>query len=305
MIEKIYKECNMINKFSSSICIQVSLIFTLVSYSYLVMANTEDSIKPMNEKYLEEALQFSQEEINKLKSQNSQAFIKITHYKLTSAVEYLEELHFSQEEIKELIIQNFNALTNFIDYRFSITIKLLKKNLQFNIEELKKLIDQNFSTLVNIKAGILKKIISFMEEYIDKEEIKTRLMQNPQMLSESQIQALRKVMPFIDDYIEVDADKGTDETNTWIPLHWLLFAKNVEQILPIIKRYEDKASLEAKHDHYRTPFHWAFFENRQTFEAFFKGEDICKKALSETENTQEEQKRKDITPSERVVALSN
>ena len=150
-------------------------------------------------------------------------------------------------------------------------------------EETEKRKKQDIQPFSNAQPSELQRITSFMERDITEEEIKARLMQDPSTLSEGQVQALRKVMPFIDDYIEVDADKGRDGTNTWIPLHWLLFAKNVEQMLPVIEGYGDEASLRARHDNYRTPFHWAFYEDRHYFTAFFKGEDIelakCKGAL--------------------------
>ena len=151
-------------------------------------------------------------------------------------------------------------------------------------EETKRRKNHNLQPFSNTQSSELQRIIAFIEEYINKEEIRTRLMQDPQTLSERQIQALRKVMPFIDGYMEVEADKGTDGTTTWIPLHWLLFAKNAEQILPVIEGYGDEASLMAKHDNYRTSFHWAFYKDRQKFTAFFKGEDInpseCPDAIS-------------------------
>ena len=171
-------------------------------------------------------------------------------------------------------MQNPQVLTNVIYYQVSRIMKELERSLQFSREELRILIRQNFLALVNTNAGRLRRILSFTKEYFDKEEIKVRLMQDPQILSEKQMQALRKVMPFIDNYIEVNADKGIDGITTWIPLHWLLFAKNVEQILPVIEGYGDEVSLMARHDNYRTPFHWAFYEDREKFESFFKGEDI-------------------------------
>ena len=151
-------------------------------------------------------------------------------------------------------------------------------------EEIERRKKQDHRPFSNVTFRELQKTIAFIERYITNEEIEKRMKKDPQTLSDKQIQALRKVMPFIDDYMEVDADKGTDGTTTWIPLHWLLFAKNVEQILPVIEGYGDEASLKARHDNYRTPFHWAFYEDRQKFIAFFKGEDInpseCPNALS-------------------------
>ena len=265
----------------------------IISQRDLIHNASIETLEPIQgsitiERYLEKELQFNREEIEYLKHQNPNAFNGSAYHRSISAINFLkflkEKLQFDTEEIKELILQNPLVLTNVIYYQISLTMKELERSLQFSREEFRTLIRQNFSALVNTNAGRLRRIVSFTKGYVDKEEIKARLMQDPQALSEGQVQALRKVMPFINDYIEVDADKGTDGTSTWIPLHWLLFAKNVEQILPVIEGYGSGASLMAKHDNYRTPFQWAFFEDRHYFTAFFKGENIhlseCPGALS-------------------------
>ena len=246
--------------------------------SYLITTPS----KPREEKYLRETLQFNRKEINTLKTKTPQAFAKFTHYKLSSAITYLKtRFHFNKKEIKELIIQNPHAFADFTQHKINFTMNELEKSLHLTGKEAKTLIENNFLALVHTRAPQIRRIISFMRSHRSREEIKERLIQGPQTLSEKTVLTLRQVMPLIDAHIGVDADRGTNENTTWVPLHWLLFAENIEQILPFIQNHEQYTShLKAGYDSIHIPLHWELYEYRQHISALFKGEEICVRVLT-------------------------
>ena len=261
-----------------------SSIFTSLHHQLRLFASYSITApsKPREEKYLRETLQFNRREIHTLKTQTPQAFANFTHYRLSSAITYLKtRFQFSKRDIKQLIIQNPHAFTDFTQHKINFTMNELEKSLQLTKSESKTLVENNFLALVHTRAPQIRRVISFMSSHRSREEIKERLIRGPQALSEETILALRQVMPLIDDHIGVDADRGTNENTTWAPLHWLLFAENIEQILPFIQNHGPYTShLKVGYDSIHIPLHWEFYEYRQHFAALFKGENICVKVLT-------------------------
>ena len=242
--------------------------------------------KPQEEIYLRETLLFNRDEIRAIKTQAPHAFANFTIYNLTTAVAYLESrFQFNKKEIKDLIIQNPDAFANFVQNQINFTMNELERSLLLSRPEAKNLIERNFSALVHTSAPQIRSIISFMKTYRNIRDIKKRLIQGPQALSDENILALRQVMPLINDHIGVDADRGTNENTSWIPLHWLLFAGEIEQILPLLQDHAAHAQhLKVGYDSVHIPLYWEFYEHYQQFVSLFKGERICTKALTASDN---------------------
>lgn len=208
-------------------------------------------------RYLKIQLQFDQKELKEgFIEKHFHTFISFTHKTLSYTISYLETF-LSIEEIKQLIIQHPEAFVDLNIDRFAVTIDILEKQLQMNTDEVKKVIKQNLLALTKTHPNLLKKVLSFMKDHLDTEEIKTRLLEDSQAIPTYKLQVLKQVMPFIDSYIGLSTHLSED--NSLTPIHWLLFTKNPEQILPIAQKY--KHSKHILND----------FDEEQVI-SFFKGE---------------------------------